>query len=122
MTEPRMTGPLLRIRGLAVRYSSGPAVLDGLDLDVEAGECLALVGESGCGKSTLARMMVGLETPTRGDVRLDGADVHATLALEIANMAALNTYILAGEILRIHAEVQGLAEPDPTPEPPLTWP
>jgi ABC-type glutathione transport system ATPase component len=47
MTDPRMTGPLLRIRGLAVRYSSGPAVLDGLDLDVQAGECLALVGESG---------------------------------------------------------------------------
>ena len=37
MTEPHITGPLLRIRGLAVRYSSGPAVLDGLDLDVDAG-------------------------------------------------------------------------------------
>jgi len=33
-----MTTPLLRIRGLTVRYSSGPAVLDGLDLDVQAGE------------------------------------------------------------------------------------
>jgi len=55
-----MTTPLLRIRGLAVRYSSGPAVLDGLDLDVQAGECLALVGESGCGKTTLARAILGL--------------------------------------------------------------
>src|SRR4029077_2796858 len=58
--EPRMTTPLLRIRGLAVRYSSRPAVLDGLDLDVLAGECLALVGESGCGKTTLARAILGL--------------------------------------------------------------
>jgi len=48
-----MTAPLLQIRGLAVRYSSGPVVLDGLDLDVQAGECLALVGESGCGKMVL---------------------------------------------------------------------
>jgi peptide/nickel transport system ATP-binding protein len=55
-----MTEPLLRIRGLAVRYSSGPAVLDGLDLDVHRGECLALVGESGCGKTTLARTVLGL--------------------------------------------------------------
>ena len=60
-----MTTPLLRIRGLAVRYSSGPAVLDGLDLDVQAGECLALVGESGCGKTTLARAILGLLPATR---------------------------------------------------------
>ena len=65
-----MTTPLLRIRGLAVRYSSGPAVLDGLDLDVHPGECLALVGESGCGKTTLARAILGL-LPAPGDRHRD---------------------------------------------------
>ena len=55
-----MTAPLLRVRGLTVRYGSGPAVLDGLDLDVHPGECLALVGESGCGKTTLAGAILGL--------------------------------------------------------------
>ena len=82
MTEPRMTGPLLRIRGLAVRYSSGPAVLDGLDLDVQAGECLALVGESGCGKTTLARTILGLlprHATVTGTIELLGNDIsHAS--------------------------------------------
>jgi peptide/nickel transport system ATP-binding protein len=55
-----MSAPLLSVRGLTVRYSSGPAVLDGLDLDVHPGECLALVGESGCGKTTLAGAILGL--------------------------------------------------------------
>ena len=82
MTDPRMTGPLLRIRGLAVRYSSGPAVLGGLDLDVQAGECLALVGESGCGKTTLARAILGLlprHAAVTGTIELLGNDIsHAS--------------------------------------------
>ena len=56
MTGPNITGPLLRIRGLAVRYSSGPAVLDGLDLDVAAGEIVALVGPTP--SSTAARTRI----------------------------------------------------------------
>ncbi len=78
MTEPIMTGPLLRIRGLAVRYRSGPAVLDGLDLDIGTGECVALVGESGCGKTTLARAILGLlprHATVTGTVELLGNDI-----------------------------------------------
>jgi peptide/nickel transport system ATP-binding protein len=82
VTEPPVTGPLLRIRGLAVRYRSGPAVLDGLDLDVQAGECLALVGESGCGKTTLARTILGLlprPATVTGTIELLGNDIsHAS--------------------------------------------
>ena len=77
-----MTAPLLQIRGLAVRYSSGPIVLDGLDLDVQAGECLALVGESGCGKTTLARAVLGLlprHVAVAGTIELLGSDIsHAS--------------------------------------------
>ncbi|HEX6345751.1 ABC transporter ATP-binding protein [Umezawaea sp.] len=51
-----------------------PAV-DGVSLDVRAGEFLTLLGPSGCGKTTTLRMVAGFETPTSGGVSVDGADV-----------------------------------------------
>lgn len=51
-----------------------PAV-DGVSLDVEAGEFLTLLGPSGCGKTTTLRMVAGFETPTSGTISLDGADM-----------------------------------------------
>lgn len=53
------------------------AVLHEVDLTIEPGEIVALVGESGCGKSTLARTIVGLHRPSTGAITFDGVDVHA---------------------------------------------
>ncbi len=54
--------------------------VDDVSFAIARGRTLALVGESGCGKSTLARLMVGLDVPTRGSAWLDRVDVQATLA------------------------------------------
>jgi len=71
----RQDVPLLSMRGIVKQFGSdGQTVIavDGVDLDVLAGETLAVVGESGSGKSTLARLMTGLQSPTAGDIRFKG--------------------------------------------------
>lgn len=67
------------IRDLSKSFQlrSGPLrVLKNLDLDIAAGESLAIVGASGSGKTTLLRILAGLEEPDRGAVLIDGAPVH----------------------------------------------
>jgi energy-coupling factor transport system ATP-binding protein len=61
--------------GLEYTYPRGPQVLRGLDLEVQRGELLALVGANGSGKTTLALSLCGILRPTDGQVLLDGADV-----------------------------------------------
>ncbi|ANN78160.1 ABC transporter ATP-binding protein [Bordetella flabilis] len=66
----------IRLRGITKSFpplgsASQRIVIAQLDLDVHAGELLALVGPSGCGKSTLLNLIAGLDLPTQGDVRFD---------------------------------------------------
>jgi energy-coupling factor transport system ATP-binding protein len=78
--------PVLAVRGLGFAYD-GPAVLEGVDLDVRAGERVALVGPNGSGKSTLGRLAAGLARPRSGTVRLLGADPSALASRRLAALA-----------------------------------
>ncbi len=94
-----MTGatgsPLVEVRGLSKHFDvSAPWLarvierrapqfvhaVDGVSFSIARGQTLGLVGESGCGKSTVARLLVGLHTPTSGQVRMDGIDMTQAFA------------------------------------------
>jgi len=66
--------PIISIRDLVVEYD-GRRVLDGLNLDMEPGETMVLLGGSGSGKSTLLRQIIGLERPKSGSVTVKGVDI-----------------------------------------------
>ena len=66
---------MLRIDRVSKRFDNGLAALSPVDLTIERGEIVGLVGTSGCGKSTLLRIACGLERPTSGEVILDGEPV-----------------------------------------------
>jgi len=66
--------PLLKVRGLNAGFDAGP-VLFGIDLEIAAGELIALVGANGAGKSTLLGVLSGLVRATSGRVTLSGEDV-----------------------------------------------
>lgn len=70
---------VLEVSGLKKHYGSEPNVvkaLDGIDLSVNKGEFVAIVGTSGSGKSTLLHMLGGLDTPTAGSVRVAGSELN----------------------------------------------
>ena len=90
-----MNAPLVQVQDLAKTFDvSAPWLnrvverkprqfvhaVDGVSFSIEKGRTLALVGESGCGKSTVARLLVGLYTPSRGEVMFEGRPTAAVLA------------------------------------------
>ena len=88
---PRLTGAL-RAEGLTFRYTPhGPPAIDGVDLDVQPGQVLAVVGRSGSGKSTLGRLLLGLYAPDSGRVLLDGADLATMLPRSVRSQIGVVT-------------------------------
>jgi putative ABC transport system ATP-binding protein len=83
--------PLIAVRGVSKRYERGREtveVLHQLDLDIPAGDFLALMGPSGSGKSTLLNLMAGLDAPTEGSVHVAGRRIDRLSETELARWRA----------------------------------
>jgi oligopeptide/dipeptide ABC transporter ATP-binding protein len=126
-----VTAPLLELRRLRKSFGVSRGfgrrarlvAVDDVDLDVEAGETLGLVGESGCGKSTVARLALRLVEPDAGEISFEGRDLRALGRAEMRAMrrrmqivfqdpfASLNPRMTVGETigegLRVHRMARG---------------
>jgi putative ABC transport system ATP-binding protein len=117
---------ILEVDGVHKAFAS-PAgtieVLRGVNLRVAGGETVAIVGESGSGKSTLLSLLAGLDVPTHGSVRLDGADLGALTEGELARFRArrlgivfqqfhLMSGLTALENVSLPLELQGATDAD----------
>ena len=107
------TPPMLRLESVRKRYGSFTAV-DGLDLEVRAGEIFGFLGPNGAGKSTTVRMLVTLLKPTEGSASIAGFDV-ASQPNEVRRRigvalqdAAIDPLMTGNELLRLQAVLQGL--------------
>jgi len=83
--------PVIRIRGLSKSYQRGEQfipVLEGLDLDVNQAEFIALMGPSGSGKSTLLNLIAGIDQPTAGTIEIGGVNIAQLREGELADWRA----------------------------------
>ena len=89
-------------------------ILRHLDLEIQNGECLALVGASGCGKSTTLRIIAGLDQADEGSITIDGTDVTSTAAVDrkvgmVFQSYALFPHLSVAANLELGLKVRGVA-------------
>ncbi|WP_352244340.1 ABC transporter ATP-binding protein [Microtetraspora sp. NBRC 13810] len=105
----------VRVHGVGFAYAAGHDVLNEVELAIEAGETVALVGASGAGKSTIAKLVAGVHRPTTGAIVLGGADAAELAPETLRRTVALITqevHVFAGPL----ADDLRLARPDATDE------
>ncbi|MFB6609659.1 ABC transporter ATP-binding protein [Agromyces sp. NPDC056379] len=94
----------IRIEQLGKRFGAGPLVLDDVNLSVETGEFVCLLGASGCGKSTLLNLIAGLDRPTTGTI-----DVPAGGAAVMFQESALMPWLTARQNVELALRLRGVA-------------
>ena len=94
----------IRIEQLGKRFGAGPLVLDDVNLSIETGEFVCLLGASGCGKSTLLNLIAGLDRPTTGSI-----DVPAEGAAVMFQESALMPWLTARQNVELALRLRGVA-------------
>jgi phospholipid/cholesterol/gamma-HCH transport system ATP-binding protein len=103
---PAQSHPGIRVQVHGLRRSfSGQAVLQGIDLDIAAGEVFVIMGPSGSGKSVLLKHIIGLETPDEGDILIEGESIRSEevlgrhrIAMVFQSGALLNSLTVAENV------------------------
>jgi NitT/TauT family transport system ATP-binding protein len=93
----------IRIEQLGKRFGTGPLVLDDVNLSIETGEFVCLLGASGCGKSTLLNLIAGLDRPTTGTI-----DVPAEGAAVMFQESALMPWLTARQNVELALRLRGV--------------
>jgi sulfonate transport system ATP-binding protein len=96
----------IRIEQLGKRFGAGPLVLDDVNLSIETGEFVCLLGASGCGKSTLLNLIAGLDRPTTGSI-----DVPAEGAAVMFQESALMPWLTARQNVELALRLRGVSRP-----------
>ena len=90
---------MISIRGLKKSFQNGKMVLDGVDLDIQTGETIAIIGQSGCGKSVLLKHIIGLLIPDDGAVHVDGKNIHALDETDLYSLRRRFGFLFQGAAL-----------------------
>ncbi|WP_306151756.1 ABC transporter ATP-binding protein [Roseovarius sp. MMSF_3281] len=127
--SPETSAPVLELRNVTKTYRVKQGIfgkakpltaVNDVSLSLPRGEVLGLVGESGCGKSTLAKILLGLETPTSGQVLIDGKEILAQDRLSLARRiqpifqdpySSLNPRKSIFDIVSLPLRVHGVGDP-----------
>src|SRR3569623_1576382 len=109
-----MSDPIVRFAAISKTYDGLARVVDRLDLDIERGEFLTLLGPSGSGKTTTLMMLAGFETPTEGEILLEGTPLtrlpphRRALGMEFQNYA-LYTHMCVADIIAFPLTARGMS-------------
>ena len=118
IAEPVALPPLnrsLRFENISFQYHADKAVLNGVDLDVRAGETIAIVGPNGCGKTTLMQLLPRFYDPTGGRIMIEGVDIRNVRQRDLRERFGL----VSQEILMLNDTVANnirYGKPDATQE------
>ncbi|WP_317201218.1 peptidase domain-containing ABC transporter [Janthinobacterium sp.] len=111
--DPDSIVPSIQLRNLAFRYADGePYVLKGLNLDIPAGQCVAITGPSGCGKTTLMKLLLGLLEPTEGEILIGGVKLGQ---IGLANYRQLLGTVMQDDTLFAGSIADNISFFDPSP-------